>query len=73
MSDLIKNQECATCKRMFDCDGKLKGTTNCIGYESDEHIITKSRFERLCEAIQKDKESNYEGVEPYDTRRRICD
>ena len=62
MSDLIKNQECATCKRMFDCDGKPKGTNGCIGYEQ-ELFESKSRFERLCEAIQKDKETNYEGVE----------
>lgn len=30
---LIKNQECASCKKMFECKGKPRETKACVNYE----------------------------------------
>lgn len=31
--ELIKNQECVSCKKMFECKGKPRGTRACVWYE----------------------------------------
>lgn len=30
---LIKNQECVSCKKMFECKGKPRSVERCINYE----------------------------------------
>lgn len=32
-NELIKNQECVTCKKMYSCKGKPRNTTQCVNYE----------------------------------------
>lgn len=31
--ELIKNQECVSCKKMFECKGKPRGIDRCLNYE----------------------------------------
>lgn len=31
--ELIKNQECVGCKKMFDCKGKPRNVTACVNFE----------------------------------------
>ena len=30
--ELIKNQECVSCKNLFNCKGKPRGITACLNY-----------------------------------------
>lgn len=37
--ELIKNQECATCQKMYECKGKPRSTKQCLNYISRKIVI----------------------------------
>lgn len=52
----MKNLFCVSCENVLDCKGKPNGGEGCISYVERKKADTRSRYERLCDAIKQDNE-----------------
>lgn len=57
----MKDKYCVSCENVIDCKGSPNGGKNCINYIKREPYDTRSRFEKVCDAIKEDNERRVRG------------